>query len=119
MNKLMIILVTLLCLFSLHIQADTLPGKVLYQAYCAQCHGMEGDGYGINVEFMEVLPRDHTDRAEMSARTDDDLFKVIKYGGKSIDKSVLMPNWGGNFNDDEIHALIGHLRVLCCQSEGE
>lgn len=119
MTKFTILFMALVCLFSINSQAESLQGKKLYQAYCAQCHGMEGDGYGINVEFMEVLPRDHTDTAEMSARTDDDLFKVIKFGGKSIDKSVLMPSWGGNFTDDEIHALIAHLRVLCCQTEGE
>ena len=68
---------------------------------------------------MEVLPRDHTDTDEMSARTDEDLFKVIKFGGKAIDKSVLMPNWEGTLTDDEIHSLVGYLRVLCCDEEGE
>jgi hypothetical protein len=26
-----------------------------------------------------------------------------------------MPIWGGNLSDDDIHALVGHLRKLCCQ----
>ncbi len=119
MNKLAIVLVTLACVFSSHSQAEPMSGKKLYQAYCAQCHGMEGDGYGINVEFMEVLPRDHTDTEEMSSRTDEDLFKVIKFGGKSIDKSVLMPNWDSILTDDEIDLLVSHLRVLCCEIEEE
>ena len=119
MNKLAIILMTLACFFSINSQADPMSGKKLYQAYCAQCHGMEGDGYGINVEFMEVLPRDYTDADEMRTRTDADLFKVIKFGGKSIDKSVLMPNWDGNLTDNEIDSLVAYLRVLCCETEGE
>ena len=119
MNKVAVVGLLLGSFFSMNSIADPMSGKKLYQAYCAQCHGMEGDGYGINVEFMEVLPRDHTDTEEMSARTDKDLFKVIKFGGKAIDKSVLMPNWDGNLTDDEIHSLVAHLRVLCCETEGE
>lgn len=90
-------------------------GKALYAVYCSQCHGVQGDGKGINAAHMSVQPRDHTDTKEMSARTDEELFKVIKEGGKSINKSVLMPIWGGNLSDDDIHALVTHLRTLCCR----
>ena len=47
MNKLAIMVFSLICLFSINSQAEPFPAKKLYQAYCAQCHGMEGDGYGI------------------------------------------------------------------------
>ncbi|QHS11582.1 cytochrome c [Sinimarinibacterium sp. NLF-5-8] len=90
-------------------------GTVLYQTYCVQCHGVEGNGKGVNAASMSVQPRDHTDTPEMSARTDEELFKVIQKGGKSINKSVLMPMWGGNLSDDDIHLLVGHLRELCCK----
>jgi cytochrome c oxidase cbb3-type subunit 3 len=96
------------------IAADDDRGATLYQVYCTQCHGLKGDGRGINAAHMSVLPRDHTDTGEMSARTDEELFKVIKHGGKSINKSVQMPIWGGNLSDEDIHALVGHLRKLCC-----
>jgi cytochrome c oxidase cbb3-type subunit III len=84
-----------------------------YKTYCVQCHGMEGNGKGINVRDMSVVPRDHTDAKSMSARSDDDLFKVIKEGGVSINKSILMPTWGSTFSDDEIKDLVQHLRMLC------
>lgn len=93
-------------------------GKTLYRIYCTQCHGIEGDGYGINVEDMEVLPRDHTDAKEMLTRTDQDLFKAIKHGGKAIDKSVLMPNWDANFSDEQIMSLVRYLRSVCCNAAG-
>lgn len=96
--------------------ADGPNGADLYKVYCTQCHGQQGNGAGLNAATMTVLPRDHTDRAEMSARTDEELFKVIKHGGKSINKSVLMPMWGGNLSDNDIHALVAHLRKLCCQN---
>lgn len=91
-------------------------GKQLYEAYCTQCHGITGDGNGLNQPALTVQPRNHTDVAEMSARSDEELFKAIKHGGKSINKSILMPAWGGNLSDDDIHALVLHLRQLCCQS---
>lgn len=92
-------------------------GAQLYQVYCVQCHGVSGNGKGVNAAHLAVVPRDHTDTGEMSARTDDELFKVVQRGGKSINKSVLMPAWGGNLGDDDIHALVTHLRALCCENK--
>ncbi|MGM0631982.1 MAG: c-type cytochrome [Pseudomonadota bacterium] len=90
-------------------------GEALYAAYCVQCHGVSGDGNGINAAHLSVQPRSHIDREEMSARTDEELFKVIEQGGVSINKSVLMPPWGGNLDESRINALVEYLRVLCCE----
>ncbi len=90
-------------------------GGRLYKVYCTQCHGINGDGKGINITDMAVLPRDHTDTSEMSARTDADLTKAIKRGGKSVNKSVLMPAWEGNLNDTQVTDLVAYLRELCCK----
>ncbi len=84
-----------------------------YKTYCVQCHGMAGNGKGINIRDMSVGPRDHTDAKAMSGRSDDLLFKVIKEGGDSVSKSVLMPPWGGTLSDDEIKDMVQHLRELC------
>lgn len=84
-----------------------------YKTYCVQCHGMKGNGSGVNIRDMSVQPRDHTDAKAMSGRSDDTLFKVIKEGGPSIDKSILMPPWGDTFSDEEIKDLVQHLRMLC------
>lgn len=84
-----------------------------YKQFCWQCHGMTGDGMGLNVQDMSVQPRDHTSAEAMGGRTDADLFKVIKEGGLAIDKSVLMPQWGNSLSDEEIHDLVKYLRKLC------
>lgn len=107
-----------LVLLSACLQAENLDhARKLYNVFCVQCHGVEGDGYGINVADMEVLPRDHTDSEEMGTRTDEDLFKAIKHGGKAIDKSVLMPNWDGNLSDKQIEMLVQLLRDMCCTEQ--
>jgi cytochrome c oxidase cbb3-type subunit 3 len=84
-----------------------------YKTYCTQCHGLQGNGKGINIRDMSVLPRDHTDAKAMSARSDQDLAKVIKEGGLAINKSVLMPPWGDVFSDEEVTDLVQYLRTLC------
>lgn len=93
---------------------DPQKGTELYQLYCTQCHGINGNGKGINITDMAVLPRDHTDKQEMSARTDEDLIKAITHGGKSVNKSVLMPAWGNNLSEAQVLDLVAHLRELCC-----
>lgn len=89
-----------------------------YHTYCAQCHGVHGNGKGINIRDMSVQPRDHTDATAMSARSDQDITKVIKEGGASINKSVLMPPWGDVFSDEEVADLVQYLRTLCKCSHG-
>ncbi len=98
-----------------HAEGTADRGKELYRIYCTQCHGVQGNGKGVNAATLSVQPRDHTDTGEMSARTDEDLFKAIKHGGKAVNKSVLMPNWNANLGDDDIHSLVAYLRELCCK----
>ena len=87
--------------------------KDIYKTYCWQCHGMAGNGMGVNIGDMSVQPRDHTDAKEMSSRSDEELFKAIKEGGQAVDKSVLMPPWDGVLSDEEIGKLVKYLRRLC------
>ncbi|MDX8413144.1 MAG: cytochrome c [Mariprofundales bacterium] len=89
-----------------------------YRVYCMQCHGISGTGTGVNSRDMAVKPRNHTDGKYMEARSDQDLFNVIKGGGPALNKSALMPAWGDVFSDDEIKGLVKHLRKLCkCKHE--
>jgi len=118
MNKsaLMFVLGALFLLPSVS-QAETAADN--YRTYCMQCHGMEGNGMGVNIQDMSVQPRDHTDAKSMGGRTDAEIFKVIKEGGLAINKSALMPPWDGTFTDNEINDLVKHLRKLCkCKHAG-
>ena len=84
-----------------------------YNTYCAQCHGIKRNGKGVNSRTMSVQPRDHTDAKGMGAIPDNEVFKVIKEGGLSVNKSVLMPAWGSVMSDDEIRELVKYLRQVC------
>ena len=88
-----------------------------YKSYCMQCHGMHGQGDGVNVPAMNVRPRDHSDNHYMMTRTNTDIYKAIKFGGPAVNKSVMMPAWGDVFTEEEIHQMVGHIRTLCCERE--
>jgi len=99
--------------------AQAASGAENYRVYCMQCHGISGTGTGVNSRDMAVKPRNHTDGKYMEARSDQDLFNVVKGGGPVLNKSALMPAWGDVFTDDEIWGLVKHLRKLCrCKHKG-
>lgn len=94
------------------VYAGTTDGDILYKTYCTSCHGIAGNGNGINVADMSVQPRDHTDSSEMGARTDDELARAIREGGSSVGKSVLMPPWGQVLDEAQVTSLVTYLREL-------
>ena len=88
--------------------------KQLYDFYCAQCHGMEGKGDGINVtKSMPVTPRNFTKKEEMNKLTDADLHNVIADGGPALSKSPMMPPWSKTIDKDQTNSLVAYLRKMC------
>jgi len=98
----------------------TSSGKGNFEGYCVSCHGPGGQGDGALAETLDVQPRNLTDSAIMSTRTDDMLFKVIKNGGASAGFSVNMMPFNNQLSDAEIRNIIGYIRAdLCkCKFEG-
>lgn len=79
------------------------------------CHGPQGKGDGVMAESLDIKPRDISNKAIMSSRTDEYLFKVIKHGGVSVGLSENMPLWGTTFRDSEIKSIIKHIRTEICK----
>jgi cytochrome c oxidase cbb3-type subunit III len=79
--------------------AQAADAKQVFDFYCAQCHGVNGDGKGINVtKDFATDPRNFTIAADMEKRSDDDIRVVIKDGGPAISPGVqpcLRPKWTG------------------------
>jgi mono/diheme cytochrome c family protein len=84
-----------------------------YRHYCAQCHGEQGKGDGINARLIPVEPRNHTDSVEMGKLSDAKITEAISGGGVAVNKSTLMPPYEHTFTKEEIQALVGYLRKLC------
>lgn len=88
-----------------------------YQFYCAQCHGTEGHGNGINAPHLTVPPRDHTKGDYLETRTDEHLFTAIQQGGLAVGRAPCMPSWQHTLDDNTMHSLVSYIRELCqCES---
>ena len=94
--------------------AAEVDAEKVYIFYCAQCHGLTGKGDGPNVtKDFPVSPRNFTNAAEMNKLTDADMRNVIMDGGPAASKSPMMPPWSKTLAEDDVDALVGHLRKLC------
>jgi len=91
----------------------TANARKTYQWYCAQCHGIDGKGDGINAKFLTVPPRNHTKAAYLETRTDKQLFEAIKFGGLSVGRAPCMPAWGYTIKEKTIYQLVLYIRELC------
>ncbi|MEK6589164.1 MAG: c-type cytochrome [Nitrospinota bacterium] len=121
MKKIIILSVALTSVMALGgLSPDLLAetAKANYSLYCAQCHGVRGNGAGINKADMPVAPRNHTDTAGMARLKDSDIYNAISQGGAAVGKSTLMPPWSAIMTDTEIKEMVAYLRELCnCKGE--
>ena len=87
-------------------------GGVLYVEHCADCHGSGGRVDGRRSERMRPKPVDHTDGATMNALSNDELLQIVRDGGASQGRSPLMPPFAETLPDEDLLALVRHIRSL-------
>jgi DMSO reductase family type II enzyme heme b subunit len=99
---------------------DVEQGKALYAAWCAQCHGENGDGKGIMADRVFPVPRDftsgvyklrHTFAGQLP--TDSDLFDTISKGMPGTS----MPAWQGALTEAEIRHLVAYVKTFSADFE--
>ncbi len=68
-------------------------GKKLFhgKGFCVTCHGRDGKGLGNIPGLRGKLPRDFTDKAWQAARTDGELFWILKNGSPGTDMASFIP----------------------------
>ncbi len=87
-------------------------GKILYDQWCASCHGEKGDGRGPAADFVWPKPRDFTKGTYKFKSTgsgeppvDSDIIRTIREGNPGTS----MPAWK-RFSDDEVKALVAYIK---------
>ena len=104
------------CVLTVH-DTEDVPEFDAAQAYnltCGTCHGEAGDGNGPAGGALNPKPRDFTDAAwwDDEKTTDEYVAKVIKEGGPAVGLSPLMAPWGGQYDDEQIAAMVDHLKTF-------
>ena len=99
--------------------AQTAPvtGKEIFEQMCAGCHGTYGNGQeGTKSGFV---PRIATlaDKEYMDSVPDDYVTMIIKKGGAYMGKIAAMPAWEHKFNDQQVDALVAHIRTFTATAE--
>lgn len=91
----------------------------LYNTYCAQCHGVNRNGKGVNTVGLSVQPKDHSDTASMSSIPREQMARAVREGGASVNKSALMPPWSSVFTDEQIDQMVDYLIYVCKCSQSQ
>lgn len=90
------------------------PTQRLYLTHCASCHGADGRG-SWRARLLLMRPGDLADPAALAPASDQALFELIKHGGATVGRPG-MPAFGYHLSDEEIRALVEHLRGLAARA---
>jgi len=98
-----------------------LQGEAVFAKYCAQCHGITGDGAGPAAEYLNPRPRDYrrgifkfTSTPYGSKPLREDLLRTIRNGAKG----TAMPSFA-LLDDDDLQAVVDYVLVLTHRGELE
>jgi mono/diheme cytochrome c family protein len=89
-------------------EASVLRGDIVFQAYCALCHGVHADGRGRAARIYDPRPANLRESAKPDAYKD----LIIRKGGKAVGRSQYMPPWGDELTDEQIGDVVRYLRSI-------
>ncbi|HZP43182.1 MAG TPA: cytochrome c [Candidatus Binatia bacterium] len=87
-------------------------GARLYADACASCHGADGRGAPAGSGLTVPLP-DFTDCNVATAETTANWAGLVRGGGPFLGMSPEMPAFAGVLDEDEIAAVLAHVRGFC------
>jgi cytochrome c553 len=105
MKKLFVLMMA--ALLATALAANAADASENWKAHCAKCHGQ--DGKGDTKMGKKAGCKDLTDAKVQAELKDDKAFKSVKEGIKDGDKTLMQP-YNEKLSDDEIKALISHVR---------
>ena len=86
------------------------PGRTLYQAHCASCHGPDGRGRSWRARLLLLRPGDLAS-PEAADWPEPYLPDMIRHGGSSLGKPG-MPSFGFVLTEAQISDVVRYLRRL-------
>jgi mono/diheme cytochrome c family protein len=89
--------------------AEDAAGTEVYKTKCVTCHGPDGGGSAVGKSLKVADLRS----AEVQSKSDAELTEVISNGKGN------MPGFKGNITDEEIHAVLAHVRTLASKGDSK
>lgn len=93
-------------------------GEELFQAYCASCHGPEGQGDGPAAEALDPKPATLADSMMMNELSDGYLFWRVSLGGQMEPFNSAMPAWEAALSEEQRWQIVSFVRTLAAESDG-
>jgi mono/diheme cytochrome c family protein len=88
-------------------------GKVLYEAHCAACHGIQGEGaenWQRPLADGALPPPPHTDEGHTWHHPDGQLYGMVAQGGMAANSR--MPAFGETLTHDEIIEVLEYIKTF-------
>ncbi len=86
---------------------DHATGAGVFKSKCVTCHGPDGSGTAVGKSLQVADLRS----PEVQSKSDAELTQAISDGKGN------MPGFKGNITDDEIHAVLAHVRTLAAKGD--
>lgn len=88
-------------------------GGIVYRAYCVLCHGERADGQARASKLYGTINLN-----PFNGR--DYIEKIIRYGGKAVGRSEIMPTWQEELSEEQINDVVEYVAIVKNQvSRGE
>lgn len=97
---------------------DSIETQRKYKAYCAECHGRNGQGNGPTSTILKTKPRDFGDCDRMARVSDQLMIEIIRDGGYANGLSADMPAWRYALSEEDMRDLVVLIRRFCLQEAG-
>lgn len=111
MSRVFIVIATVGCLlfsFGLLFAQDENRGRVIFEAHCIVCHGLQGKGDGLSSEALIPKPRDFTDPEVKASLTKDSVMNAILNGKPGTQ----MEGWKSKLTLQDAHSVMEYLFSL-------
>lgn len=87
------------------LEASVIRGGLVFQNYCALCHGREGKGDGRAARLHKPPPYNLT----VSAVPREYVEQIVRRGGAPMGRGSGMPPWGEQLTDEQIGDVLNFL----------
>lgn len=85
-------------------------GKAIFQKNCVSCHGTEGMGNGPAAKMIKPAPKAF--KVGLKGKSDAQITKIVKEGGKANGMSAMMPAYGKKFDAKQLKELVSYVKEL-------